>query len=473
MAHNEGLKDLVRHIYADCVEEFKKDSVDFSSTEFFSQFPFMFIRTGDADLRGRISSAAFSPPHRSVAEQAIQGFYANWSGGNLDHYMCEAINDFLNYVIPRAAGLQDEMKVFDEVYSYFDESLYGDSFLVTTVAILGNVWDNSGRVVLPDGFSLGYVGLPVPSRANSKWLRRRAIPYFEIRKSAHPIGRGRELKGEHSFFVFEHSKLLSKSNDMLGSAARLRDEITRKFIFAVRLLKLSAAFSDYRGVRMLGKLASHHIHVMNFPDEFISQGPSFELGEHDGLRLRRLPPRLAGINYNDLSVLDTKLDDLIRRPRETMLEEKRTQLKVAIEQLLDCFQIIEALIPVAGSEYIALYAAVLLKAGGHTQFLPFANDPISIYDFIKRMHKVRNDVMHGRIDEVLNPKKPKLDQAEVHAFRRMVFDLAALSILNGNKLREFATKLALGEITSFESFYPISVEEMNEMKKQKPFHPSW
>ena len=53
---------------------------------------------------------------------------------------------------------------------------------------------------------------------------------------------------------------------------------------------------------------------------------------------------MSRMNYNEISVMETKLDDIVKRPRETMLEEKRTALRVAIEQLLDCF-IVAALHP--------------------------------------------------------------------------------------------------------------------------------
>jgi hypothetical protein len=88
------------------------------------------------------------------------------------------------------------------------------------------------------------------------------------------------------------------------------------------------------------------------------------------------------------------------------------------------------------------------------------------------MHTLRNDILHGRIDEVLNPKKPKIDPGEVQIFRVMVYQLGALYILNG-KLRDLASRLAVGEPTPFQSFHPMSVEEMNAMRRQKQTHPSW
>jgi hypothetical protein len=467
---NKELEEVVLQLYRDSVEEFKRDGVDFGSQGFFGK-SFAFIPHTNVEARTRIIAAAFKPDLRSIAEEAMSAFYANSAGLTSEGFMCEAVNDFLNYIIPRAAGLSDEAKIFAEAYSHFDQSIYGASFLVTTFAILGNVWDNSGRVVLPDGFSLKYVGPPLPTTADTKWLRDRVVPYYEINSSAHPIGRGRDIKGLHSYFLFEHSEVLPKSRNLLDSAFRLRDEIARKFVFAVRLLNQSGAFSDYRGCRLVSHLSTYRMGLMNFPDEYTDQGPSRELSEYEGLRLRRLLPRLLNMKYDDISVLETKLDDVIRRPRESLLDEKRTALKVAMEQLLDCFQILESIIPVFGSEYIALYATVLLKASGKTQFGADLNSPYLIFKFIKRMHMVRNDIVHGRIDEVIDPNKPKVKPDEVHAFRRMVYDLAALSILNGN-LRDIATKLAVGESVPLD-FFNFTVQEMNEVRTQKAVQPSW
>jgi hypothetical protein len=93
------------------------------------------------------------------------------------------------------------------------------------------------------------------------------------------------------------------------------------------------------------------------------------------------------------------------------------------------------------------------------------------FKFIKRMHQIRNDIVHGRIDEVLNPNKPKITVGEVHTFQLMVHHLGALSILNSD-LRDLATKLAVGESTPLDSFH-FTAEEMNAMRRQKTTRPSW
>jgi hypothetical protein len=247
--------------------------------------------------------------------------------------------------------------------------------------------------------------------------------------------------------------------------------MAKKFILATRLVDLSAAFSDYRGYRMAGALSGFNINLMNFPDDFLENQGS-DLGERDGLWLRRLMPRLAAMKYDEIYLLDTKLDDFLRRERRSMLGREMTSLKVAVEQLVDCFQILESILEVAGSEYVALYTAALLKESGYSPFLPHTTDSYGIYKFVKRMFGLRNDIMHGRIDKVLDPQKLNSFPTELQEFRRMVCHLAILSILNG-KLKEFATRLAVGAAVQLDSFAKMGVEEMNAMRKPKAPYPCW
>jgi hypothetical protein len=54
----------------------------------------------------------------------------------------------------------------------------------------------------------------------------------------------------------------------------------------------------------------------------------------------------------------------------------------------------------------------------------------------------------------------------------MVNHLALLFILNG-KLKEAATKLAVGSAAKLEFFDQVSREEMNAIRKPTPTYPSW
>jgi hypothetical protein len=136
MALNQELKSVVRQLYADVIEDLKKDGIDLASPEFLGK-SYIYLPRGKSETRTRMISAAFAPEFRPVAEEAIQAFYANSSGLTVEDYMCEAVNDFLNYVVPRAAGLKEESEIFDAAYTKFDHSIYGESFLATTFAVLG------------------------------------------------------------------------------------------------------------------------------------------------------------------------------------------------------------------------------------------------------------------------------------------------------------------------------------------------
>jgi hypothetical protein len=470
MVHNEALRVVIRDLFDEIITEFKNEGSDLNSLAFLSSFPFAFLGgTRRSNWQDRIVAAATSPTYKAEIVAAIEAYFSNWGNGTLEQHLCHAVEDFLNYSIPRSAGLPDEAATFEELYFQFDQALFGKAGLVTIFAALENVWDNSGAVVLPEPSSLRYVSQPFTSTLDKGYFRSTAVPYLEIKKSAHPIGQGREIKNKYAFFLFEYSVELPKNVGFLTAASLLRDEVTRKFVFTVRLLNLSATYSDYRGFRTIGHLASYHMNLMNFPDDHIEGGDSFELREHTGVRIRKLFPRIVQEPFGTISVPDTKIEDAIRRTQHSMSSEARTSLKVAIDQVLDYFQILESVLPVAGSEYIALYAAALLKESGNGYYV---KDPYTTYEFIKRMHKVRNDVMHGRIDDVLNAKKSGFSSNDSRDFRNMVFVLVQLHILNG-KLREAAPKLTLGKEMNLESVYKVSLEEMNAMRAKKAPYSCW
>ena len=471
MIFNEELRDAIKELYTETVVGFRRDGADIASVEFLSEFSYGFIPDGINPTRTRIVSAAFREPLRQKIEQNIKAFYANSRGLDSEGYLCEAVDDFLNYIIPRAIELPDEQSIFDERYEYFDQSLYGDSCLVTLFSVLGNVSDHSGRVTLPQEFDLKYLGPAGGLRVEQRAIRDRVVPCLEIKKRARPIGVGRAINSHSVFFVFEHSSFLRQNESLVQGASRLRDEITKKFILATRLIDLSAAFSDYRGYRMLGALSGFNLNLLNFPDEFV-EGQWSDLSERDSLWLGRLMPRLAAMKYDEIYLLDTKLDDILRRARRSMFGREMTSLKVAVEQLIDCFQIFESVLEVSGSEAGAVYAAALLKESGYVPFLPLAADSHGIYKFVKRMFALRNDVMHGRIDKVLHPQKLNSFPTDVHEFRRMVCHLAILSILNG-KLKESATRLAVGAPVHLDSLAKMGIEEKNALRKPKAPYPSW
>ena len=464
---NQELYSLVRQISKDIIADFEAEGSVFHSNEFLSSFPYAFLSHNNSERGDRVVAAALAAPHRDEVERAIEAAFSNSAGGTLERYTTIAVEDFLNYIIPRIAGMADADTVFEQYYEFFDSSLFGKECIVTTVAVLENVWDNGLGAVLPPGYSLRYITKFDAMPADNRWSRDRIVPYFEISRAAHPIGRGQPISDAGSYFVFSHSAKMPKSKKLLQSAASLRDEITKKFIFSVRLLKFSAAYSEYRGFRTLGNLCLR-MHLMNFPDDRIERGASRELQEHDGQGLRRIIPQLAGKDYSYIALLDTKIDDALRRERQNNDWDSKAALKTAVDQLLDYFQMLEFVMSLVGSEYIALYSAVL--SVGTVD--PEGKKAREHFDLIKRMFKVRNAVMHGRIHKVLTSNEDKFTPNDVQAFKGIVHKLAQLYVMNGD-LRELATQKALGQPVVLKGIYPESTAEMNEMRKKQAHPPTW
>jgi hypothetical protein len=466
MALNENLKAIVTELYQQFCDDFIQEGHDVGSAEFLSSFAYNFLPRENTDLCQKIYSAAVTG-HSAAVDRAIEAFFSNWSGGDPQGYTCLAIEDFLNYVIPRTIGLADAKEHFNKLYDRFDSDFFGDECAVTTFAILSNVWDNSGRVVLPDGFRLRYVTKSFVKTA-SPIIRDSEVSYSEINRRAHPIGLGRPINDKHSYFILEHTQRLPKTKELISTASRMGYDVARKFTFAIRLLKFSGCFSDYRGFRMVAHLSALHLSVMNFPDSQLDNSDSRELNDPDHIWLMRLWPKLVDTDYARIFILDQKIEDAIRREREATFDQEMTRRRVAVDQLLDYIQILEAVLNVKGSENFSLYAAVLLKASGNGQF---AHGTYEVYEFLKNIFNIRNNVVHGRLDEVLHPKGDKF-KLDILRFRQMVHVLASLFVLNG-PLRDAATKLTLGGHVDLQSIYKVAPEEAREMWKRKPAFDGW
>jgi hypothetical protein len=463
---NKELRDVVRQLSSEIIENCRAEGADLNSFEFLSKFPFKFTDPEDNDSKGRILEAALSPAYGTEVKRAIEAAYSDSKGLTPEGYVCEAVEDFLNYVIPRIAGLPDEEAVFDQLYQQFDDGLLGNSCLVTVIAVLSNVWDGEGTVLSP-GFRLRYVGNNFKDRAENRWSRDRVVPYIEMSKAAHPIGRGRQIAEHPDYFILEYSAALPKDKDLIANAYNLRDEITSKFILAVRLLKHSDTFSDYRGFRMLGHLSAFRLNLMNFPDEVIGYDKSAKLDQHDEVRLGRLLPKLASEKSSRFFVLDTKVEDAIRRNRGVVGDRDPRAMRIAVDQLLDYCQILEAILPTQGKDKFARYTSVLLKEYGQNQC---GNNPCADFDFVTRMYEARNDVMHGRIDTVLANRTINLH--DVDLFGRMIHVLAGLYVMNG-QLKDIAVKLFQGKPASIESLYPPTPEKRGKLKQQQSNSPAW
>jgi hypothetical protein len=465
MILNGELGAVVREIYQQLCDGFIQQG-DISSPDFVASFPYVFLPPDDEALCRRVFNAAVNGRTAEV-DRSVDAFFSDSVGGDVQFYVCKAVEDFLNYAIPRTIGLPDGNAHFENLYERFDADWFGEECTITTLAVLSNVWDHSGRVVLPDNFRLRYVSKPL-RKSDHYVLREHDVSFWEITRSAHPIGRGRSIDGQHHLFVLEHSRKIRKSRTLIQEAAQLSYDVARKFTFAVRLLKYSDCFSDYRGFRMLAHLSAFNMNLMNYPDSVLEASASRELSDVDHLWLRRLLPKLMEMSYANILVLDQKIEDALRRGRDATLDREMTARRVAIDRLLDYYQIFEAVLSAAGSEYASLYGAVLLKASGNGNF---AHGQYETFKFLKDVFKIRNDVVHGRVDEVLNPKSGNF-KLDIHRFRHIVHVLASLYVLNG-PLRDAATKLALAEHVELQSIYKSTPDDVKEMRERKSSFNGW
>ncbi|MGB6483706.1 MAG: hypothetical protein WBE86_09505 [Candidatus Acidiferrales bacterium] len=433
-------------LYEHFCESFVTQGCDVNSDQFLSNFTYGFLTHEDNEVSQTVYEAA-AKGWKETLDRNREVFFSNSAGGDVPFYVCLAIEDFLNYAIPRTIGLVDAKERFEALYQRFDSDFFGEECTVTTFAILSNVWDHGRRVVLPETFRLRYLIKPY-SKVDHPWEREKVIPFFEINRSAHAIGYGRPIGDMNAYFVLEHTHKLPKNERLFRAAWELCDDVARKFTFAVRLINYSACFSDYRGVRMLGHLSSMHSNVMNFPENALNSRNSSELNDADNLWLEILLPQLLQMDYASVFILDQKIQDAIGRERERIRDRQLGSRRVAVDQLMDYYQMLEAVLDVRGSEQTALYAAVLLAANGNGQFKDKGHEN---YTFLKETAKIRNDVVHGRLGSVLAPKDGvfKLD---INRFRHIVHVLASLFVLNG-PLRDAATKLAVGERVGLQSLY--------------------
>jgi len=444
---NQKLCDVVQNLYDEVLKDFGGE--DFHSEKFLSSFPYWLMHDRPEWCR-RVVDAALLPELRKEAQNGIEAFYSDSAGGDLEFYICKSVEDFLNYIIPRTAGLPTSAEIFQRYYRQFDSSVYGKSCLVTVFALIRDIWDHRGGLtVMPTGFRFSWA-LRMPGPMNIPYARERAVPFFEIIKSAHPIGRGRDISGENAFQVLQYSTVLLKKRGLINETYSLMHDVVGKFLLASRVTTYSTANSDYFGFRTLGHLSAHSMNLMNYPDNRVEPGESREIQDSEGMAIDRLLTKLLPQSLSKYTVVNQKLEDAMRRRRTVMLNDTRAQKLSEIDQLLDYFQVLEAIVPAEGSEYISLYAARLLRDDS------VPNQAFELFQFIKDMCKIRNSVMHGRINEVLSGKLGQ--RLDILRFRQVIYSLVRLHIMNG-PLRDLATKLALGETVQLEREYEANQAE--------------
>lgn len=455
---NPALSQAVRDLYAHAVEEFRAEGADIHSEAFLARFPFIFIAECNqdpaiGDLRERVLAAAFSDEFRARTEEAGRIFYADCTGGTTRSNFCSMIDDFLNYAVPRVMGLPDERERFDRLYTGFERDLLQEKFTLIVIALLENIWDHGCSFHPTGGVRLSWAWQSDGFPANVAFLRERLVPYLELKKAAHPIGGGRAVNEKKSFFMLEFEELRPKKEGAITDAYRRSEEITRKLVFALRLLSCAPVYSDYRGFRMLGHYSEPGLNFMNYPDEYVEGGLGQDLKQY-AWELERLIPHALATPYTSIAVLDHKIEDALRRERRGAVEMQEAESKAAVDKLLDYFQALEAVVPIEGSYQIALYAAVLLGAASRDG----ATRAPEVFQFIKDMHTLRNAVVHGRLDKVLDGKVNTKNKLNVALLRNYVHELAILYLLNpderGNRgLCPLAHRLALGEPAVVKTLY--------------------
>ncbi|MGC2745790.1 MAG: hypothetical protein WA672_21685 [Candidatus Angelobacter sp.] len=442
---NPEFHRAVLELYQALLKGFAERGVKF---EEMAQYSYRFLQGDDSETvvqRGKILSAAFGTGLKAEVEAAVEAYLSDIYGLDLKSSVCHLVDDFLAYVVPRTLALPDGEEYFDRSYRHFESSIFGKSFTVTVFLVLSNIWDHSASAMLPAGFRFHWAAKD--TLRDDRFSRERRVPFFEVKNTAHPIGLGRSISDQGSYFLLEYTTQLPKNKTSVEAAYHLRDDVSRKFVFASRLVTYSAVYADYRGFRMPGHLASHSFNCMNFPDEPLPHGRGSELDQSTSFWLTRILSKLMAQPFENVAVIAQKIDDALRRHRTATLDQASARLSVAVDQLLDYFQILESVVPAEGSQYIALYAARLLRAAGHSAA---PGKALETFNFFKDMHKIRNDVVHGRINQVLGGKSGK--NLNIDAFRHAIHTLAALYVMNG-PLRDQATQLLLGEPVKLNHMY--------------------
>jgi hypothetical protein len=445
---NDAFYAAVRDLYQHEVASLSEGGADVCSQPFLAEFPYAFIRYRDDDdpkgyyahVREFLRAAAFADEFRERTERAIQMFFEDHAGGTTESYFFKAVDDFLNYAIPRCIGLPNEAAQFDKLYSRFEEDLWTDTFNVQLLSLIEGVADRGLNFHPTAGVSFSWA-TPTPAPTTTPYLRENLVTYLELKKSGGPIGAGRSLDAKTSFFLLNFAETIQKTKGAVSVASTRSAEITRKVIFLLRLLTYSPVFSDYRGYRIVGHLGSLNLSFMNWPDEYVEDCRWHEMGPYLW-HLERLLPHILATDIGSIEVIEHKLDDALRRRRTALINPALAEKRVAVDRLLDYLQILEAIVPAKGSYQIAMNAGILLGShlddgGARTR---------EVFDEVRKMYGLRNAVMHGRIDQVIGGKKATPAAPDIHPLQRIVHDLAILKILNphprGN-LNDLAERLLL------------------------------
>jgi len=241
-------------------KQFAEEGADLNSGIFPARFPFIFVVELNEDgavapIRQKLLAAAFSDEFRSRTENAIKIFYANHGGGTVHSYLLDMVDDFLNYALPRTGGLTDGDVLFDEAYRQFETDLFGDNYKLTVIALLENVSDHGGAFHPTAGLHFAWADCFPGVNFNTSFLRKRAVPFLEIKKACHPTPTNRDGTDKNHFFMLTFEETRKKGKDELARAYERSEEITRKTVLAMRLLT-SAAVWMFIPSRSLARIKS-------------------------------------------------------------------------------------------------------------------------------------------------------------------------------------------------------------------------
>src|SRR5690242_12642848 len=133
---NDAFYAAVRDLYQHEVTNLSQGSADVCSQRFLERLPYAFIAYREdndtecyyAHIREALLAAAFADEFRDRTERSIKLFFEDHAGGTTESYFLNAVDDFLNYSIPRCIGLPNEAEHFDTLYSRFEADLWSDTF---------------------------------------------------------------------------------------------------------------------------------------------------------------------------------------------------------------------------------------------------------------------------------------------------------------------------------------------------------
>jgi hypothetical protein len=140
-----------------------------------------------------------------------------------------------------------------------------------------------------------------------------------------------------------------------------------------------------------------------------------------------------------------KLDDALRRRKESSWRFGNSCARGDIDRLLDYCQALESVLPLDGDQIPSFAARLLEENGLHT----FSRT--NMVGLLRDMYTLRNKAMHGEYDRVLEERVgTQHGLRDVEHFRRCVHNLAILYLLNPDQdgrpnLKRFIKQLRKGK----------------------------